>query len=208
MPSSNTKNAVRISTSERIIVTAERLFSERGVDAVSLREVGAEAGQRNSGVVQYHFGDKEHLLTAILEFRMQRINEHRRRMLDAVELQGREPDLREYVEAFILPLATDNTPDSHYARFCAQLLADPRRRRGLGRDSASSLRETWAGIRASLDSLPADMIEDRLSMLINMSIRTIADHEGAFSDADTAWVINLIDAAIGLLTAPVSVARA
>ena len=95
MPSSNTKNAVRISTSERIIVTAERLFSERGVDAVSLREVGAEAGQRNSGVVQYHFGDKEHLLTAILEFRMQRINEHRRRMLDAVELQGREPDLRE-----------------------------------------------------------------------------------------------------------------
>lgn len=205
--SSSPTPETRVTTSERIIITAERLFSERGVNAVSLREVGAEAGQRNSGVVQYHFGDKERLLTAILDFRMRGINEHRRQMLDAIEAQGRTPDLREYVEAFILPLALDNTPNSHYARFGAQLLADPQRRKRFGWDSAGSVREVWGGIRDSLDQLPDDMVDDRLSMLVNMAIRTIADHEGEPAETGTAWAINLIDASIGLLTAEVSAGR-
>jgi AcrR family transcriptional regulator len=35
-------------TRERLLVTAERLFAERGVAGVSLREIGAAAGQRNN----------------------------------------------------------------------------------------------------------------------------------------------------------------
>ncbi|NDZ80673.1 helix-turn-helix transcriptional regulator [Streptomyces sp. SID10853] len=47
------------------IDAAERLFAERGIDAVSLRTVGAEAGQRNTSAAQDHFGSRQALLDAI-----------------------------------------------------------------------------------------------------------------------------------------------
>ncbi len=54
---------------EQMILAAERLIAERGIDAVSLREIGATAGQRNNSAAQYHFGTKEGLVAAIYEYR-------------------------------------------------------------------------------------------------------------------------------------------
>ncbi|EGD55540.1 TetR/AcrR family transcriptional regulator [Gordonia neofelifaecis] len=191
-------------TAERIIVAAERLFSERGLNAVSLREVGAEAGQRNSGVVQYHFGDKEKLLAAILDYRMQSINDARTRMLAELDADGRSGDLCAILEAFILPLATDDATDTHYVRFLSQLLADPLRRTGFSSAAASSLRDVWGRIGQALAGLPDDVVADRLSMLVNMAIRTVADHEGEATRPGTPWLVHLVDASLGLLTAPVT----
>src|SRR5262245_35542025 len=42
-------------TQERILRAAERLFAERGIDAVSTREI-IEAAGVNSGSIHYHFG--------------------------------------------------------------------------------------------------------------------------------------------------------
>ncbi|MEV0038015.1 TetR family transcriptional regulator, partial [Streptomyces sp. NPDC050804] len=43
-------------TRELILVTAERLFAEHGVFAVSNRQVSEAAGQGNNAAVGYHFG--------------------------------------------------------------------------------------------------------------------------------------------------------
>ncbi len=48
--------------------TALRLFAERGPDAVSVREVAAEA-RVSPGLVVHHFGTKEQLLAAVLHRR-------------------------------------------------------------------------------------------------------------------------------------------
>ena len=45
---------------------AEKLFAERGVDHVSLREVSVAAGQKNHSAAVYHFGSREGLIDAIL----------------------------------------------------------------------------------------------------------------------------------------------
>jgi AcrR family transcriptional regulator len=42
-----------------LISAAERLYAERGVDAVSMREITREAGQKNSSAFQYHFPSKK-----------------------------------------------------------------------------------------------------------------------------------------------------
>ena len=49
------------SARELIIVAAERLIAERGVD-VPLRDIAAAAGQRNNSAVQYHFGSRDGLI--------------------------------------------------------------------------------------------------------------------------------------------------
>ncbi len=45
-------------TRKRILDTAERLFGERGVAAVSLRDINRAAGI-SQGVLHYHFGGRD-----------------------------------------------------------------------------------------------------------------------------------------------------
>ncbi|WP_169714007.1 TetR/AcrR family transcriptional regulator [Oceanicoccus sagamiensis] len=52
---------------DRLLVSAMALYAEKGLDGVSLREIGVSAGAKNSGVMQYHFGSKLGLLNAIVE---------------------------------------------------------------------------------------------------------------------------------------------
>jgi AcrR family transcriptional regulator len=55
------------STKEQIVLAAEGLFAERGIEGVSLRQIGAAAGNGNNSAVQYHFGTKERLVQAVFE---------------------------------------------------------------------------------------------------------------------------------------------
>ena len=55
-----------IDTKARILDAAERLFADNGYSATSLRDITNEAGV-NLAAVNYHFGSKEALLSAVLE---------------------------------------------------------------------------------------------------------------------------------------------
>ena len=57
-----------------LIETAERLFAEKGIDNVSLREINRAAGQKNVAALHYHFGTRESLLEALFENRMSGVN--------------------------------------------------------------------------------------------------------------------------------------
>ncbi len=52
-------------TRERLLLAAQSLYAARGIDAVSFNEITVAAGQKNRNALQYHFGNKETLLTAI-----------------------------------------------------------------------------------------------------------------------------------------------
>lgn len=64
-PESNERDE-RIRARDALLKAAEELFAEKGVEAVSTREIAARAGV-NSGLVHRHFGNKETLLRAVLE---------------------------------------------------------------------------------------------------------------------------------------------
>ncbi|HEY9563426.1 MAG TPA: helix-turn-helix domain-containing protein, partial [Nocardioides sp.] len=51
----------------RILDAAGALIAERGLEGVSLREITREAGQKNTTAVQYHFGDREGMLRALID---------------------------------------------------------------------------------------------------------------------------------------------
>lgn len=197
-----------------MILAAERLFGERGIEAVSLREIGALAGQRNNSAVQYHFGNKQVLVGAVFEFRMSRIDRRRRAMLETFEAEGRGGDLRALLEALIEPLAesvghADGV--SWYARFLAQVVFAP------GFDAFSpALAAVTGGLATVVDRLrdhlrdvPGGVADQRLSLAVQLVVHSLADHErwlasGMAAAPTSLLVADLVDVTCAILTAPVS----
>ena len=91
-------------TKHRILDAAEQQFGDRGFAETSLRDITKKA-HVNIAAVNYHFGSKEALLAAVLDRRLQPINERRLQLLDDLESQsGNEgPPLVEIVRAFVSP---------------------------------------------------------------------------------------------------------
>lgn len=89
-------------TEQRLVLAAERLFAERGIDAVSLRAVMSEAGT-NVASVHYHFGSKDALVEALVRQRSDIVAARRAQLLDDLE-QSDSVTARGLAEAFVLPV--------------------------------------------------------------------------------------------------------
>ncbi len=90
-------------TRSRILDVAELLFSENGVDRVSIRDITTKA-RVNLAAINYHFGSKEDLIAAVFERRIVPMNEARLAALDAVErVSPTGPRLEDILESFIRP---------------------------------------------------------------------------------------------------------
>jgi AcrR family transcriptional regulator len=94
-----------MTTKDRILDAAERLFARQGVEATSLRAITAQAGV-NLAAVNYHFQSKESLLHAVIARRLNPVNEKRLAMLDACEeAAGDGPlPLDEVLDALLRPV--------------------------------------------------------------------------------------------------------
>ncbi|MBE1535696.1 TetR/AcrR family transcriptional regulator [Actinomadura algeriensis] len=94
-------------TRERLLDAAERLYAERGVDAVSLREIVQAAGVRNATAVQYHFGDRAGMVRALFARHAPEVEARRHALLDACETGGdggQEGAVRALAGALVRPL--------------------------------------------------------------------------------------------------------
>ncbi len=121
MPKAATSTTPDATTS--LITAAEQLFASRGIDGVSLREINREAGQRNTTSLQYHFGDRQGLLRAIMVKHGRQIDARRHELLDDYQAAG-IPDIRRLVSAFVLPLVAklDDPCGRNYLRIAAELV--------------------------------------------------------------------------------------
>jgi len=93
-------------TLEQLLHTAERLFAQRGLDAVSVREIQKEAGV-NVAAVHYHFGSRDDLIRAVLHRRIAPMNERRIALLEKLEAAHPPPEplrLEDVLRAFANPV--------------------------------------------------------------------------------------------------------
>ncbi|MFG2959199.1 TetR/AcrR family transcriptional regulator [Streptomyces sp. NPDC048291] len=203
-------------TREVILATAERLFAEQGVYAVSNRQVSEAAGQGNNAAVGYHFGTKADLVRAIAARHFGQIEEIRARLLAAV---GGSDDVRDWVDCLVRPitehLAGLGSP-TWYARFCAQVATDPALYEIMVEESLASpsLREAVAELNRRLPELPAEVRTERGQMARTLILHTCAERERALAEGtDTpraTWgdaATGLTDALLGLWLAPVTATR-
>jgi len=92
----------RSDAAQHLKLIARRLFAERGVDGVTVREIAEAAGQRNHAAVGYHFGSKENLIREIVLDGAMLIDNRRNARLDRIEADGGPLSIAEVVEALIL----------------------------------------------------------------------------------------------------------
>ncbi|WP_225008842.1 TetR/AcrR family transcriptional regulator [Novosphingobium percolationis] len=81
-------------TRERLILEAETLFGERGIDGVTMRMICEAADQKFAGSVQYHFGDQLGLLYAVFEYREDQLQPQRKALLDEGRKTGQLDNVR------------------------------------------------------------------------------------------------------------------
>jgi AcrR family transcriptional regulator len=115
-------------TTDRLVSAAEHLFAVHGIDGVSLREINRAAGARNASALQYHFGDRDGLLRAVIVKHGREVEARRHAMLDAYEADG-ATDVRALAGALVRPLAaklTDPDGGPQYLQIMADLMNRPR----------------------------------------------------------------------------------
>jgi AcrR family transcriptional regulator len=107
-----------------LIEAAERLVAERGIHAVSVREVVLAAQQRNNSAVAYHFGSRQGLLDAVWALRSGPINVRRAQLLARAGAESGKACLSDLVRAYVIPLIEeiDSKTPSYWARFNEQWL--------------------------------------------------------------------------------------
>lgn len=109
----------REQTFQSLITAGEYLFAEHGIAAVSLRQVGEQAGSLNTSVVNYYFGTKEDLVGAIFKYRLPTIEKWREELLQDLDRRELGMDLAELLKAIWMPLrgVTDKDGRHSYGRF-------------------------------------------------------------------------------------------
>src|SRR2546423_1324514 len=210
------KAARASATRESILVTAERLFAEHGVQVVSNRHISEAAGQGNNAAVNYHFGTKVDLVRAIVRKHSGRIEGLRAELVEGI---GGAGELRDWVACLVRPSTTylgELGAPTWFARFSAQVMTDPALREIIVEESLASpvLAHVVGGLNRCLDGLPPDVRAERSDMARQLMIHMTAERERALAEGTAtpraSWdeaATGLIDALTGLLLAPVTPVR-
>jgi AcrR family transcriptional regulator len=214
--------ARKVSTKELLINVGERLFGRFGIDAVSLREISAAAGQTNPNAVQYHFKDKRGLVLAIVNDRLHRAEAQRRERLEILRGAGSSGP-GELLLILWESVMSIRGPDGEYS-FCRMLLqyllqpqgsdhpagdlAAYRRSRAVPVELASLL--AWNRLlRVSFPHLTPAQFDYRLKAASTMFLAMVVEHDNAqlvlhAGRHDEFDLQPLMGLAIAALSAPVT----
>ncbi len=195
---------------QALLEAAAVLMDERGVDNVTIHDIGQASGHRNRS--------RDAVIRAVISRSMDPIDAERNMLLDHLETTGATLTTRSVLEVVVRPLARQlRTPEGRrYFRISAQLINHPRFMTDAGEAITinTSIARCAAYILPSLDHLPAPVIAERTSQVIGFIIRACSD-QSRLMDSDPParpvlsvddFAVNLVDTIMAILQAPTSVA--
>jgi AcrR family transcriptional regulator len=149
---------------------AERLCAEHGLEAVSVRDIVAEA-KVNLAAINYYFGSRNKLLVEILKRSSAEIEAERGRLLGEAA-KKKPPDLREIVKAMMTPLAhwrEPNSPRRHALQFLSRALsASIPELKELADNGVANFREVIDLLARALPNLSRDEICWRFHFMMSI----------------------------------------
>lgn len=149
---------------QRILEAAMSIFATKGFNNGSLLEIGEQAGVTNAGII-HHFGSKDQLLVAMLEYR-----DHS----DVAELEGKHiPDGEALFEHLIHTVRLNverRGVVQLYAVLCADSVTE-------GHPAQEYFRQRFVGLREMVTGALRDIVpgvpEERLNLAASSIIATM-----------------------------------
>jgi AcrR family transcriptional regulator len=184
---------------ERILAAAAALGAERGFDAISMADIGAEAGIVGSGVYR-HFGSKTAILVAMADRVMDRLMARCTEIIAAGldERQSLTLLVRDQIEVAL----TDHDALAMYHREARTLPEDERRR--LSRAQRHYIEE-WVHLLAPLRT---DLADGEVRLAVHAAIGAIQStlfyRSGLSDQRSTELLAVMAHGCLGITPAPVS----
>lgn len=204
-------------TADRIKRVSRRLFAQRGIDGVSVRDIVSAAGARNNGSVHYYFGSKEALVRELVTDGAKLVDERRIQALNELEQSGKLIDLRAVLHILVsstIAVDGDDEDDHSYVRFITVLQMSHRKLfvEALENRWMVGFRRCHVHIKRLLPDIPESLLKQRLTFLSLYLGAVIAEREANLEQRKrgTRWwgsqtaMENLIDTAVALLSNPPS----
>lgn len=200
----------------RLKKAALRLFAQRGLEDVSIRDIQAAAGQKNNGSISYYFSSRDALIREIVADIAAILDEDNNRRLDALEARGGPTDIRQVAE-ILLPIVNRPGVQDSEAQYQLQFFTSVLiTRRDLmfeataGADRAT--RRCFAHIQRLAPDMPYEILRQRLQLMLLYALTAGASMEAGKGDHRNwkrLWdqksaEPNLADTMAGMITAPVS----
>jgi AcrR family transcriptional regulator len=152
------RDAIPVSTKDRILDAAEALFADAGYDGVSLRQITSAAGVELA-LANYHFGPKSELFVAVVRRRAEEINRERMALLAALP---DPPTVEGLVDAFARPFMEKSFRGGpgwkSYARLVAQIANSQRWTEAIMRTQFDPVAEAF--IKGVKKALPGANLKD------------------------------------------------
>lgn len=193
---------------------AMKLFAERGVDGVTVREIASAAGQKNHGAVGYHFGSKSDLIRALVVDGAKLIDERRNADLAQFDSSGGEPALEDIVRTLVYPSIDVAQPGEEecYNRFVVLFAMTHRDRfmEALAGQWNTGFQTCIKLLRARMHHLPPRLqterivfIESYLGAVLAARETRLADDSRAHSIWSTTEVLDhFVQTICAIVTAP------
>jgi AcrR family transcriptional regulator len=167
-------------TKSALVRAAERLFAEKGLGGVSVKEITLAAGARNESALHYHFGGLDALIKEVFASRYRDIEQARFARLAELSADEKGVGIEAVLEASIAPfMAACSQEDGRlYARFCVQLATDPRfdLTELIGDIGMPSLGMMRSLLIDRLRGIPSDVLATRFRRAFLISLLLAADY--------------------------------
>ncbi len=135
---------------ERLLDAALELLDENGIDGASARAIAQASGHRNVAAVNYHFGNRDKLVRAVVARHAALLDRDRHALLDELEAAGAVTP-RDGLTALLRPIVRqlDEAAGRRYVRLLNQAINHPAYHREANIGFASS------AVRAAVHVAPA-----------------------------------------------------
>ena len=195
---------------DRILNAAERIFTEQGLEAVSLRAVTAEAGV-NIAAVNYYFGSKAALLQAMTQRYFAPVNVEQIHRLEALETSTQKLSVEAILLAYVTPLFAMFDAERGREWMQAKILAyraEPSPHINDQTESEGDAEVTsryYEVLRRVIPHVPANELwwrfeRTRNLLMANQSRRLMTSSPNAFSESakrdERAWLITFLVGAL------------
>jgi AcrR family transcriptional regulator len=187
-------------TQLKIIDTAEHLFACHGIHSTTLRMITSTA-KVNLAAVNYHFGNKEKLIQAVLLRNLIPLNNERQQQLDRVlheaEIKCQPANTKQILHSFIMPtilFARRNVACKDFMTIVATLMINPNNefRQLFNSLMTPLLNQLVQALSATLPNISPSTLNLRLQFTIGAMIFSMREIDIPLTDQHLDTDINLL----------------